>query len=206
MAISWSKIEPRKPKLLEPKIAKPRGRPKMTKPVIEEPEIEYVPFVPQLKVSTKPETVTKEVKPKGMTPERLAIGGTESAEQKALFCQCARNVGKYPELKWFFAIPNGGTRGDTPELRAIRGGQLVAEGVRSGVADTCLPVKRACYSGLYIEMKKKSAKPKKETSKGGLSDEQIEFGEFVKKQDYAWYCCYGWQEAWACVEWYINLT
>jgi len=115
-------------------------------------------------------------------------------------------VGKYPELKWFHAVPNGGSRGDTAGLRAMRGAQLVAEGVRSGVADTCLPVKRGPYSGLYIELKKRSVKPKKATSKGGLSDEQIEFGEFVKSQGYAWYCCYGWEEAWSCLQWYLNLT
>ena len=115
-----------------------------------------------------------------VTPEQLARSGTESAEQTALFCACALNVGKYPELKWFHAVPNGGSRGDTAGLRAMRGAQLVAEGVRSGVADTCLPVKRGPYSGLYIELKKRSVKPKKATSKGGLSDEQIEFGEFVK--------------------------
>lgn len=140
-----------------------------------------------------------------MKPEQLARSGSESSEQIALFCQCALNVGKYPELKWFHAIPNGGSRGDDEKIRMIRGARMVAEGVKNGVSDTLLPVKRSCYSGLYIEMKKRSLKPKRAGSKGGCSDDQLEFGEFVKTQGYAFYACYGWEEAWECLEWYLNL-
>lgn len=35
-----------------------------------------------------------------------------------------------PELKWLHAIANGGARGDNEKSRAIRGGQLKAEGVK----------------------------------------------------------------------------
>lgn len=130
-----------------------------------------------------------------MTPEQLAKSGSEHAHQTALFAWCAINVGIYPELKWFHAIPNGGNRGDTAQSRAIEGGRMKAEGVKRGVADCFLPVKRGVWSGLYIEMKKPGLEPKTAKSNGGLSDEQIEFGKFVKNQGFGWIVCYSWVEA-----------
>lgn len=134
-----------------------------------------------------------------MKPADYCKSGSESSEQIALFMQCALYVGKYPELEWYFAIPNGGLRDK------ITSGKLKAEGVKAGVSDTALLVKRGCYSGLLIELKKRSVKPKKTTSKGGASDEQIKFGNFVKSQGYAFYICYGWEEAWDCIQWYLKL-
>jgi len=121
-----------------------------------------------------------------MTPEQLAKSGTEHGHQAALFCWCALNVDIYPELKWFHAIPNGGSRGDDAKTRAIRGNQLRAEGVKPGVSDTCLPVRRGLWAGLYIEMKKPGKKATKE---------QIEFGEFVKSQGYGFAVCDHWEKA-----------
>ncbi|WBF76704.1 hypothetical protein PSV3_00002 [Septimatrevirus PSV31] len=98
-----------------------------------------------------------------------------------------------PALEWFHAIPNGGSRGDDDKSRKIRGAQLKAEGVRQGVADTFLPwpVYEPCpadsqimmmkWAGLYIEMKKPTERPKSETAKGGVSDEQRRFGEYAKR-------------------------
>ncbi len=123
-----------------------------------------------------------------MTPEQIAKSGTEHAHQTALFCWCALNVGKYPELKWFHAIPNGGSRGDSIKSRAIRGMQLKAEGVKKGVSDCFLPVKRNDCSGLYIEMKKPGALNKE-------SDEQKEFGKFVREQNFGYVCCDSWEKA-----------
>ena len=56
---------------------------------------------------------------------------------------------KYPEVKKFYAVPNG--------LRtAIRTAvKAKAEGLKSGVPDTFLPVARKGYNGLYIEFKTK---------------------------------------------------
>jgi hypothetical protein len=121
-----------------------------------------------------------------MTPEDIAKSGTESSIQKALFAWCALNVGKYPELKWFHAIPNGGSRGDSVKSRAIRGMQLKAEGVKKGVSDCFLPVKRNDCSGLYIEMKKPGGKE---------SVEQKEFGKFVIEQNFGYICCDSWEKA-----------
>lgn len=157
-----------------------------------------------------------------MTPDQLAKSGTEHAHQVALFAWCAvatlrgfdaadawANTGLMPEvemaelfqdkcipeLKWFHAIPNGGSRGDDAKSRAIRGGALKAEGVRVGIPDCFLPVPRGTWHGLYIEMKKPEAKAKKESSKGGVSDEQKEFGAFAKEQGYGWVVCYDWRSA-----------
>lgn len=156
-----------------------------------------------------------------MKPDQIAKSGTEHGEQVALFAWCAvamqhgfevadawaagadlpklepgvKHAVKVPELRWFHAIPNGGSRGDDAKSRTIRGGQLKAEGVRVGVSDTFLPVKRGYYSGLYIEMKKPSLRPKKIGAKGAASDEQIEFGNFVRSQGFGFVVCYSWREA-----------
>lgn len=163
-----------------------------------------------------------------MTPDQLAKSGSEHAHQVAFFAYCAvarihgfesadawaeSNVigtGGVPidALEWIHAIPNGGARGDDAKTRAIRGGALKAEGVRSGVPDVFLPWP-ACdrsgiiYCGLYIEMKKPDLKPKKEGSKGGLSDEQIEFSKYAKNNSYGWIVCYTWREAVEAIKSYI---
>lgn len=165
-----------------------------------------------------------------MTPATLAKSNTEHAHQTALFAWAAiaehqgieiANAWAFggmtlaaakeaafarpiPALAWFHAIPNGGSRGDDEKTRAIRGGALKAEGVRSGVADTFLPVRRGEFSGLYIEMKKPSEKPKREGSKGGVSDEQRSFGEFVKSQGFGFIVCYSWIEAVENLTTYLN--
>lgn len=121
-----------------------------------------------------------------MTPADLAKSGTESGHQRAVFCWAALNQTKWPELRWLHHIPNGGARGDDAKTRAIRGNALKAEGVRTGVSDLCLPVKRGQWSGLYIEMKKPGGKESKE---------QKEFGEFVKSQGFGYVVCDHWEKA-----------
>lgn len=61
--------------------------------------------------------------------------------------------GRYPELRFLFAIPNGGLR------HAVVAAKLRREGVRPGVPDVCLPVARGGYHGLWIEMKAGTNKP-----------------------------------------------
>lgn len=132
-----------------------------------------------------------------MTPDQLAKSGTESGHQRAVFCWAALNQNRWPELKWLHHIPNGGSRGDDAKSRAIRGGALKAEGVRTGVADICLPVKRGEYSGLYIEMKKPG---KIKTT----SAEQKEFGDFVKAQGFGWVVCDNWESAVQVIQEYLQ--
>lgn len=133
---------------------------------------------------------------KQIQPEDLA-GNTERSQQVALFAQAAIMRPKYPCLKWLHAIPNANSH------------TMVAEGVRAGVADIFLPMPKAArgpqglawYHGLYIELK--TEKRRKEKN-GGLSEDQIEFGEDIKAAGYQWYVCYGWQEAWQRIEEYLN--
>lgn len=115
-----------------------------------------------------------------MTPEQLAKPGTEHSHQVALFCWASQQFEKWPELKWLFAIPNGGQR------NIIVAASLKAEGVKSGVSDICLPVARSTFHGLYIEMKKPGGKE---------SPQQIRFGEFLTAQGYLYKCCDHWDLA-----------
>ena len=124
-----------------------------------------------------------------ITPQQIAKGGSEYSEQAALFAWCALNVGKYPDLKWYHSIQNEEKSGS-----AIRGNRSKISGTKKGVSDTCLPVKRGVYSGLYLELKRVSLKPKKK-GKGGVSDQQLEFGAFVQSQGFGFVVCYGWEEA-----------
>lgn len=163
------------------------------------------------------------------TPSKLAKSDSEHAHQTALFAWCAvarqhgfeiadhwdgyadLNASKsafrsnpVKALQWIHAIPNGGARGDDAKTRAIRGGALKAEGVRSGVPDVFLPWPAHGWMGLYIEMKKPDQKPVKATSKGGLSDEQIEFGDYAKSVGYGWVVCYSWRDAANAIRQYVE--
>lgn len=167
-----------------------------------------------------------------MTPQQLSKSGSEHGHQTAVFAYCAvaRHRGwdvadewartgempkvekgeifgkgdKVPALEWLHAIHNQG-HGDK-----VRGGMAKAEGVRKGVADMFLPWPKhdnrglILYAGLYIEMKKPTERPKREGSKGGLSDEQIMFGEYVKRVGYGFAVCYSWEHAITTLRSYIE--
>lgn len=164
-----------------------------------------------------------------MNPWQLAKE-SESSHQIALFCWAAKaerygfdvanHVSGYlreahlvpapiPELKWLYHCPNGGTRGDNAKSRAIAGGQLKAEGVKAGVWDLFWPLRRnqgiwagSSFCGLYIEMKRPSEKT---TKTGGLSEAQVEFGNFAYSQGYKVAVAYSWEEAAKIIEGYWNL-
>lgn len=127
-----------------------------------------------------------------MTPDQLARSGSESGQQRAIFAWAAMaDVRcKYPELLWMFAIPNG-------KLRSIiDGANLKAEGVKAGVPDIFLPVKRAHYGGLFIELKRVSV--------GRVSDVQNTWIAALVRLGYAAKVCYGWQDARNQLEIYLN--
>jgi len=132
-----------------------------------------------------------------MKPEQLTKD-SEFSHQVALFAWCAINVGKHPELKYYHAIKNEERSGNI-----IAGARAKQSGIKAGVSDTFLPVKRGPYSGLYLEMKKPSRKPKK-NGKGGVSDEQAEFGNFVQSQGFGFCVCYSWEEARDVLIRYLN--
>lgn len=144
---------------------------------------------------------------KPITPEMVAKSRSETAHQRAFFCWASlpetKNV--YPELKWMHSIPNSGARSN-----AIAAGQLVAEGLKSGVPDIFLPVANDFeffpirkysidnrWHGLYIEMKREDGTP------SDFSDKQIEFANDKLADGYLWLPAYGWKQARACVELYL---
>ena len=67
---------------------------------------------------------------------------------------------RFPELKWLYHTPNGGLRDK------VSAGQMVALGVKRGVPDLTLPIRRGDAAGLVIEMK---------SDDGRLSREQEEW-------------------------------
>lgn len=104
-----------------------------------------------------------------MTTEeyRKAVAPSEETEQIHLIRWCQWMSERYPELDLIYHIPNEGKRS------AVAGGKLKEMGLKVGVPDLCLPVKRGEYNSLYIEMKKLGGKP---------SIEQIDWLEALEKQ------------------------
>lgn len=126
-----------------------------------------------------------------LTPEQIA-GTSEASQQSAIFCWAALPEvrAQYPQLKWLFAVPNGGQRDK------ITGGRLKAQGVKAGVPDLMLPVVCGGYHGLWIELKKDwKSKPTKE---------QIEWLNYLQSAGYCANVCNGWIEAKKCIIWYLN--
>lgn len=113
----------------------------------------------------------------------------EHLEQCALIDWANLSLGKYPELKWLFAIPNGGHR-----TKAVAG-KLKASGVKAGVFDLCLPVPRGCYTSLWIEMK---------YGKNKATPEQLEFKAFIEGQGGFCVICWDWMEAKRIIEDYLK--
>lgn len=135
-----------------------------------------------------------------ITPEQLAKSNTEHGHQAALFCWATlpETLERHPDLKYMFAIPNGGER------NKITASRLKAEGVKAGVLDIFLPVPTKPqyiwsdadgaiplkfshrFHGLFIELKVGKNRPTKE---------QEAYIDYLTKVDYKCEICYGWQEA-----------
>ena len=115
---------------------------------------------------------------------------TEHQEQVALMQWAKLAEAKYPELALLYAIPNGGKR----HIGVAR--KLRAEGVKSGVPDLCLPVARAGFHGLYIELKRQK--------NWKLSKVQKEWIETLEFQDNRVCICVGWEDARGVIEAYLN--
>ena len=133
----------------------------------------------------------------GPTPERYALSGSEDAHQISLFMWAASPEiqAAYPELKYMHAIPNGGFR------KGMEAARLKAMGVKRGVSDIFLPVKRGEFSGLYIELKRPPSAGKRE---GKATNEQTDFMAFVKSQGFGAIKCIGWESARDTIIAYMN--
>jgi hypothetical protein len=106
---------------------------------------------------------------------------TEAQEQATLFEWAARVQGRFPELQWMYAIPNGGSR------HPIEARHLKEQGVKPGIPDLFLPCARGGFHGLYIEMKRRKG--------GRVSIEQKKTIIALRVQGYRVEVCEGWEKA-----------
>lgn len=136
-----------------------------------------------------------------LSPDQIAKGGSEHAEQSAVFQWAALNINRYPQLKWLHAIPNGFFSS------AAQKAKMKAEGLKSGVPDICLPYPtyngewQTGYHGLMIEMK---IQKYRNHANGGCSDEQLEWTDYLRSAGYRVEVCYSWQEAVKVIEEYLS--
>lgn len=108
---------------------------------------------------------------------------SEANEQMAVVDYCdARRIP-------CFHIPNGGRR--SPREAA----NLKRQGVKAGVPDLCIPVARAGYHSLWIEMKAKGGK---------VSAPQRQWLETLRAEGHCAYVCYGADSAISLVESYMD--
>lgn len=116
---------------------------------------------------------------------------TEHQHQAAFFDWLRWNEKAHPVLTRFFAIPNGGHRTKTTAAK------LKAEGVRPGVLDTCLPVARHGYIGLWLEFK---------SATGSLSPAQREWKSFLESEGHKVIIVRTWTEAARATVEYLSLS
>lgn len=126
----------------------------------------------------------------------------ESAEQKAVI-KWANEVGllKYRELAIPFPsgprFPIWMTKNEGKKTER-QGGNDKRMGVLSGVPDLYMPVKRSCFSGLFIEMKR--VKPR-----GTVTPNQRAMIGWLKENGHCALVCYGAEDAIDRIEWYLGL-
>jgi len=115
----------------------------------------------------------------------------EHEHQSAFFAWLRLNARKHPDLRWFFAIPNGGARDHGTAI------QLYLEGVQPGVLDTHLPLPRDGKAGLWIEFK---------TPANDLSTQQREFKAAVEAAGHVVHIVREWTVAARITVDYLGLT
>ena len=105
---------------------------------------------------------------------------TEEEEQKTVISWCRVNESRWPEMGLIYHVPNEGKRS-----KATAAAEK-AMGLRSGVSDLCLPVAKAGFHGMYIELK---------AMDGKVSKNQKEFLAAVIEQGYFGCVCWGAEDA-----------
>lgn len=114
---------------------------------------------------------------------------TEHAEA-AMFMRAVRGAeGDWPELRWLFAVPNGGHRAKRTAAA------MKAEGAKAGVPDYLLPVQRGEHVGLAIELKR--------TDGGRVSPEQREWLAHLASAGWHTAVAHGWEAAFDVVRDYM---
>lgn len=114
---------------------------------------------------------------------------SEHEEQVALFKWADYKKARWPELELMYAIPNGGKRD------RVTAALLKAEGVKPGVPDICLPVRRDRWCGVYIELK---------TKKGKVTPQQRAYLLKLREQGYVTAVCRGWYPASELIKAYMS--
>lgn len=114
---------------------------------------------------------------------------TERQQQQRVVKWAQEHEADFPELKLLYHVPN--ERKCSPQ----QGRQMKLMGVRSGVPDLCLPVARAGFHGLYIEMK---------SEKGKVSENQKFWIENLTAQGFQTAVCHSWLEAVQVLENYLT--
>lgn len=114
----------------------------------------------------------------------------EDTEQILVMQWAQINEKHYPELRWLYHIPNGGSRNQAEAQK------LKQMGVKAGVSDLHLPAGKGVYGGLYIEMK---------YGKGRVQKSQEEFLRAMAAAGKYVCVCYGAEMAIQVLEEYVNL-
>lgn len=114
---------------------------------------------------------------------------TEDEEQKTVISWCRIQESRWPELRMIYHVPNEGKRSKTTAATEK------AMGLRAGVPDLFLPVPRAWFHGLYLEMK---------ALDGKVSKEQDEFLTAAGEQGYCCCACWGADAAIWLIERYMT--
>lgn len=115
----------------------------------------------------------------------------EQMEQAALFAW-SRNPAvrrMYPELALMSCSLNG------VRLTPAQAGKAKAAGMLKGEHDVRLPVARAGFIGLSIEMKAEG---------GTISEEQRDYGRAMMSEGHLVYYCFGWQRAMEAITGYLH--
>lgn len=125
---------------------------------------------------------------------------TESDEQQLVVKWAAIMESRWPELKLLFAIPNGGSRAARVDARgrhySLEGARMKLGGVKPGVPDLFLPVPRAGFYGLWIEMK---------TRIGRQTADQKAWQLALEQQGYYVLLCRGADPAISIIQQYLDL-
>ena len=120
----------------------------------------------------------------------LAAGDMDEHKHQCLvfgWAECVKAL--RPDLDMLFAVPNAGKR--TPR----QGAYMKAEGLQPGFPDIGLLTARFGRHGLFIELKK---------PKGRVSPEQAAWIDKLEDQNYKACVRYGWLEAIATIEQYLD--
>ena len=115
---------------------------------------------------------------------------SEDTEQITVIQWAQCSVNRYPELKWLFHCPNGGSRNQKEAVK------LKQMGVKAGVSDLCLPYPKGIFCCLFIEMK------------FGDNRQQASQKEFLKDMEAAGHfvaTCYSAEEAIGIITEYCEL-